>query len=631
MQVRPAFPAWLRALGLATFAQVLATVAWWPALSAYPNTQGGDGPFFHQMFEAARVSVVRYHELPLWNPYQCNGVPLWDNPQGISAAPLLWPLLPFGTTRAIELWYVVHTAIGFLCMWVLVRRELRLSRPASLVASAMWAFAGVHNQHLTGGHLVWVPYLYYPLALFLWRRAERDLRMAVGLGIVVALEMHEGGTYPLPHLALILAGETLTRMWPPRRIPGILKAAGVVGLVGLGLGASRIFPLVDQLRTHTRHLGPESDALQWTTLKDMFLSRTHSRGVPGQQYVWPEFADYVGPLLLGLSLLGVVLAGPENAWILALLVYSFALMAGHEGPLWPWSIVKGHIFPFTEMRVPSRFNAAVTLFLAPLAGIALDRVTEASRRWFRSRADADAFAGAFLALALVGVGDMVGSGIAWGEQCFVNAPGDPNVRPSPNLYVGGPGLAPFIDEPAQNRARAECWEEWAFKRGAAVWQGDVPQARSADGAATVENVVRTQNSFTFDVNAPAPAHILVNSAWDRGWRANVGTVVEDAELLAVDVPAGASHVVVKYWPHGLTAGIVLTALSSAGVVAFFVWDGRRRRKASAAGARSMLRHEIEVRHDQDEPEHHHEPERVDAGLHLGIGLAPREGLEKEED
>src|SRR5208337_5652337 len=28
------------------------------------------------------------------------------------------------------------------------------------------------------------------------------------------------------------------------------------------------------------------------------------------------------------------LAGPENAWILALLLYSFALMAGHEGRLW---------------------------------------------------------------------------------------------------------------------------------------------------------------------------------------------------------------------------------------------------------------------------------------------------------
>ena len=588
MQVRPASPAWLRALGLALFALVLATVAW-PALSAYPNTQVGDGPFFHEMIDAARVSVVRYHELPLWNPYQCGGVPLWDNPQGISAAPLLWPLFLFGTTRAIELWYVLHVAIGFLCMWLLVRHDLRLSRAASLVASAMWACAGVHNQHLTGGHFVWVPYLYYPLALFLWRRAERDIRMAVALGVVLALEMHEGGTYPIPHLALILAGETLTRMWPPKRIAGIVKAASVVIVVGLCLGASRILPVIDQLRTHSRHLGVETDALQWSTLKEMFLSRTHSRGVPGQQYVWPEFADYLGPLLLGLSVLGLGLAGPENAWVLALFFYSFALMAGHEGRLWPWSILKAHVFPFTEMRVPSRFNAAVTLFLAPLAGIAIDSLAARSRRWFHSRSNADAFAGAFLALGLIGVGDMIGSGIAWGEQCFVNAPADTHLVPSPRLYVGGPGMAQFIDQPAQNRARAECWEEWAFNRDAPIWQGDVPQARSADGTAQVENVVRTQNSFTFDVNAPQPAHILVNSAWDRGWRTSVGTVVEENELLTVDVPAGYHHVVVKYWPHGLTVGLTVTSLATLGVIAFFVWDARKRRRvATETGGREAV-------------------------------------------
>jgi hypothetical protein len=585
VHVRPASPAWQRAVGLGLFALVLASVAWWPALSAYPSTQVGDGPFFHEMIDAARVSVFRYHELPLWNPYQCGGVPLWDNPQGIAAAPLLWPLFVFGTTRAIELWYVVHTAIGFLCMWVLVRHELRLSAPASLVASAMWAFAGVHNQHLTGGHFVWVPYFYYPIALFFWRRAEQDLRMAIGLGVVFALDMHEGGgTYAIPHLALILAAETLTRMWPPRRIPPILRAAGVAITVGLCLGASRILPVIDQLRTHTRHLPEEWDALRWSTLKDMFLARTHSRGVPGQQYVWPEFADYVGPLLLGLSALGLVVSGVENFWIVALLIYSFALMGGHEGRLWPWSILKGHVFPFTEMRVPSRFNAAVTLFLAPLAGIAIDRMSELSRRWFRSRSTAEAFAGAFVALGLVGVGDAIGSGIAWGEQCFTNAPADPDVSPSPRLYVGGPGLAPFIDQPAQNRARSDCWEEWAFEREAPIWQGDVPQARSGDGAASVTNVSRTQNTFTFDVDGARPAHVLLNSTWDRGWRTSVGTVVEDSELLSVDVPAGFHHVKVEYWPHGLTAGLTLTGLAAAGILVFFGWDFQRRRKIAAAEA-----------------------------------------------
>ncbi|MGO8992378.1 MAG: hypothetical protein ACLQVI_03555 [Polyangiaceae bacterium] len=581
MQVRPALPAWLRALGLALFALALSTFAWWPALMAHPSAQGGDGPFFHEMIEVIRVSVFRYHELPLWNPFQCGGVPLWDNPQGLSAAPILWPLLAFDTARAVELWYVVHSAIGFCCMWALVRGDLRLSRPASVVASAMWAFAGVHNQHLTGGHFVWVPYLYYPLGLYLWRRAERDMRAAVGLGILVALEMHEGGTYPLPHLALILAGETMTRMWPPQRVLAVVKAAGVVAVVGFCLGASRILPVMDQLRSHTRHLGEEWDALQLTTLKEMFLARTHSRGVPGQQYVWPEFADYLGPLLLGLSLLGVALSGLENAWILALLVYSLALMGGHESPRWPWSILKGHIFPFKEMRVPSRFNAAVTLFLAPLAGIAIDRVRDIARRVFRSRSAADAITGAFLAIGLVGVGDMIGVGIDWCQTCFTNAPNDSRIVASPRLYLGGPGIASFIDEPAQNRGRIECWEEWAFARDAELWQGDVAQARSPDPAVSLANIVRTPNTFSFDVSSPQhPAHVVVNGTWDRGWRASFGEVADDAELLAVDVPTGYHHVVLSYWPHGLTAGLTLAGLGSAAVIAFFVWDARRRRAAA---------------------------------------------------
>src|SRR5512141_789503 len=118
---------WLPRLGLGALALLLSFFGWWMALAAYPHTQTGDGQFFHQMVEAMRVSILRYHEMPLWNPYQCGGIPLWDNPQGISGAPLLWLLMPFGTTRGNELWYILHSAMGFVCMWLFARHELKLS------------------------------------------------------------------------------------------------------------------------------------------------------------------------------------------------------------------------------------------------------------------------------------------------------------------------------------------------------------------------------------------------------------------------------------------------------------------------------------------------------------------------
>ena len=129
MRERLASRAWLRALMLGVVALVLSVLSWWELLLAHPKTQNGDGQFFVEMVGAMRVSLLDFHELPLWNPYQCGGIPLWDNPQGISAAPMLWALLPFGTTRGIELWYILHSALGFVCMWLLARHELKLSLP----------------------------------------------------------------------------------------------------------------------------------------------------------------------------------------------------------------------------------------------------------------------------------------------------------------------------------------------------------------------------------------------------------------------------------------------------------------------------------------------------------------------
>jgi hypothetical protein len=574
LRERPIAPPWLRIVALALFALLLSTFAWSPMLSGYPKTQGGDGGFFHQMLEAARISVVRYHELPLWNAFQCGGVPLWDNPQGIAGAPLAWLTLWTGTTRALELWYVIHSAVGFLSMWIFARHELALSRGASMVASASWAFCGVHNQHLNGGHTVWGPFLYFPLAVFLWRRAEHDVKIAIALGLLVAWTIHEGGVYALTYMLVLLGAETLTRAWPPRRVAHIARAGAIVVAVALSMGATRFLPVVDQLTHHTRDIQPDVDALQWETFTNMFLARTHERGAPGQQYVWPEFGDYLGPFLVALAVIGILVAERTTAWMLALLLFSFALMLGHLGRFAPWSILNAHAYPFKQMRVPSRFVVLVTMFLSAYMGIAIDRLSAIARA-FAPKRWGEAVRAAVLGIGLIGVGDMIGVGVQWDSVCFPNPP-EQVVSPSTRLYLGGAGLASFIDEPRQNRGRLDCWEEWNFTAGAPLWDGDVPQARVRDDAAVIEVANRTQNTFTIEVDAKRPARVFVNSGYDRGWRTDVGETKEVNRQLVVEVPAGHHRVHLKYWPHGLTLGFVLLAIGTAGIVAYFWWDERQR-------------------------------------------------------
>jgi uncharacterized membrane protein YfhO len=91
---------------------------------------------------------------------------------------------------------------------------------------------------------------------------------------------------------------------------------------------------------------------------------------------------------------------------------------------------------------------------------------------------------------------------------------------------------------------------------------------AVDEGAVVEVANRTHNTFTIDVDAKRPARILVNSGYDRGWQSDVGTVVEDKQLLAVDLPPGRHKVHLRYWPRRLTLGLWLSVLGLLGSLAF---------------------------------------------------------------
>ncbi len=562
---------------LSLFAFVLTVYAWWPMLAAYPHTEIGDGQLCFHYVEAARVSVARYHELPLWDPYQCDGLPLWDNPTAFIASPLVWPALLVGATITIELWILVHVAAGFVSMWLLARRELDLGPAGAFVASGAWAYSGFHQHHYSGGHLPMVGFLWFPLAILLWRRAETDSRCRLGLAALLALMFYEGAVYPLPHLVAVLAAETMTRMWPLRRIPRLLLAGIVTGGLAIALAASRLLPVLDQLRSHTRAMQADVDAMHWNTLVDMFLARSHGRAVEGQQYVWTEFATYLGPIVLALSLVGIMVASRKRLWMLAPLVFTFLLMLGHFSPYAPWHLLHAHVPPFKEMRVPSRFRASVCLFLAAYAGVAVHRIAS----WLRGRKLLGRYSKAaealLVAIACVGVGDIITVGTFVIPPFFGGPPATAR-ESSPMFFYGGADLAPFIDQPAQNRGRFDCYDEWGFGSGAPLWAGDVPQVRASDDAAIVVASSRTQNSFSIDVDVTRPTQLLINTSYDRGWRTDVGTLSENDKQLQLGLVPGHHLVHLRYWPHGMTAGLVLTGLGLACIAAFCVM--RRRAKAS---------------------------------------------------
>jgi hypothetical protein len=235
-------------------------------------------------------------------------------------------------------------------------------------------------------------------------------------------------------------------------------------------------------------------------------------------------------------------------------------MLGHFAKYAPWELLNHYVYPFKQMRVPSRFVVLTTIFMSIFAGFAIDR-WPAKLEWQRSY-NRRAFASFLIVIGIVGVGDMMSVRNLWASQAWQGAPQDFKRTPAVNLHYGfTPGVA-FLDLPYSNVADLGCWEEWSFESGAPIWTGDVPQAKVQAGPAKVLLVDRTMNTFTADVEADGPSVILFNTTYDRGWRSDVGEPFEANKMLAVNAPGGKYTMHVRYWPHGMTVGLVLSGLST---------------------------------------------------------------------
>ncbi len=569
MTVHALRPRWLRALVLVVLGVVITVIVWWPMFKNFPKTPIEDGRYFFYQLEISKAALLRYRELPLWNAFDCRGIPMWDHPENITASPVFYATLWFPAGVTLIVWNVAHVVLGFVGMWLLARHELKLSRVATFIAASAWAFGTVHNQY-AGEHEAFVSFYNAPLLLLMWRRAEYSWNFAVGTGLLLALMVYDGATYPLPLTVVMLGFESVTRFTSIKRALHLAACAAVVGLVGLSVGASRILPIADQFAVHKRVMEDDWDHLaRLQTWADMYLLRSpHWRArVSGQQYVLGEYQAYIGPFGLLLVLIGITTAGLETWWMLAVSAALILLMLGHFAPWAPWSVLHASVPPFKSMRVPSRFRLLLALYLSLYMGLAVDRFPRLVRSDLRSTRLRYAVRAALVAVGLLAVGDSARLFTEILEVRFLD-PAPRAVVASTNFYYGGADLDPDpINGPRQNRAYLGCRASWSYNAGAALWTGDVPQARTASPGVVVEASQRTHNTFTLDVSAANPGRVRLNTAYDLGWQSNVGIPVEDAHLLALDVPEGKHHIEVRYWPRRLTLGLWLSVLGGVASIA----------------------------------------------------------------
>ncbi len=548
-------------------ALILAIIFCYPlVLNLATPAMFNDWDFSMQLQWTAYDSIVHFHQLPLWNPFKCGGMPLFGNPQSHFLTPWFILTLLFGPIIGLHLEVIIAFITAWLGTYVL-GRILALRPLAAAGAACAFAASSWLNLHAAEGHMVFLPIAYTPwiIALAIMGSAPGKTAAAIAAGALLALTFFEGGGYPPVFIGLMLSVVMLA-MCLTRLSLRPAWALIIVGVFAAGFAAIKVLPAYALISAAPR---PTESAYSntWTVIGTALFSRNqdHMRFSPNY-WGFHESGAYLGlftiPALIGLC-------RPRRAlpWLAAIIVI-VELARGDIGPNSLWVYL--HQLPVgSSMRLPSRFLMMATLAVGVLAGLGFDAMLS---RW----RILSAIAMALLAAALIDNFLVVTSNLhyALGNQ----------VEPDPvqqtfRQYRLDGWAGNMYRVTRQNMGILHCYEYTDWTTSAA--SADEPGYRGEQymkGAGSVRPLEWSPNVLRFEVDTPAPSALVINQNYDPSWRvtSGAGNVYSEGDLIGVRVPAGKTRITLRYVSIPAIVGAIISLFTMCVTVIVIRYDRARR-------------------------------------------------------
>lgn len=352
--------------------------------------RGEDWDYFAQSYEAARQSILRFHQFPWWNPWMNGGQPLFANPQ-FGLISIQTPLvLLFGTVAGLHYSMLVYYILGFWGMYRLLQRIGSKSRLITVLLSYIWVFSTFAAWHLGGGQLTFALYLLAPWA-FLATLNIHKKRGWLWFGLVASLLLLSAAHYITIEILIICVFIAVfqiiaqIRLQPIKNLRAflpILRPYLLASVIIIALCGFRLYYTFQFIHEYPR-LQPLDPAVPFK-LFIAALTFRHPIDPASLQpvvngiapYGWSEYANYLG---LGTLALFCYLAIRRSERLSAIRLAEWAVLTatglavlltlGAFSSFSPFSLL--HNLPvFNQMRVPSRFicwfGFGVILFLVRL-------------------------------------------------------------------------------------------------------------------------------------------------------------------------------------------------------------------------------------------------------------------------
>ncbi|MFG0317528.1 MAG: hypothetical protein ACF8XB_09655 [Planctomycetota bacterium JB042] len=370
----------------ASLVALVVVLAYGAFLDADATRPGRDWADIHQV-DALHVAEAQAAGAPtaLWSFHLQGGTPLYSVPtKPLSYPPFLLAVRALGPFLGMNVLLVLHAILGGVTMVSLLRR-LEVGGTGGLVGGLLFTGATYPGslfvaQPFWGYALAWWPLsLAFAIDLLEGRHVRRS---AVGLGAVLALQLHAGGALPLYWLGCFLVAFALPYLFTRggASIGVVAREAAVAGGVFVGLAAVKLLPALAWLRTTGRAGGLTREEI-FSNYADM---APYDQGHPAWTvlYVMTRVGGKVGIVSLGVGIVLGVLAlarrgtagRASRGAVAALAAMTVVALGVAHDVLVDWLPL------YDRMRMPYRFFYPAGFAALLLAGIGVDRVVRAAGR-----------------------------------------------------------------------------------------------------------------------------------------------------------------------------------------------------------------------------------------------------------
>ena len=327
--------------------------------------------------EATRVSLLNFHQFPLWNPYKCGGSVQFANPQiPVISLQTLFALL-LGTLKGVEFSVFFHGVLGFIGFYFLAK-QYKVSNLGSLLAAIIFSFSGITGSFLSTGMVVFTSFAYTPYILMCFNKSLDKRKWGLVTGGLFAFSFYAGYHIALLLGIYILIYALVTSIVKRSFTP--LKALLVMIVSAALLILPKLLLSYQLLREFPRLMNDESGF----NLPNFFYFLLYQKqnlfqemNVSGYKFGIDENSVYVGILSFAFFLLYFITNKKgikNNIALLITMLIVFWLMLGNVIQPSLYALIK-HLPAFSSFRVAQRFRFDFIIPLALLAGLGLDNAT----------------------------------------------------------------------------------------------------------------------------------------------------------------------------------------------------------------------------------------------------------------